>query len=219
MTEEGKTRQGDAKQATAAPKPDTQPAAQRSNGASDEGMRCHDCGRSYSYVYRVPDDVWEQIAPVSDTVGIDLGGLLCIDCADRRARDLGIMLYYEGTAGWWRGEDAAEIEQLNKFDIAELGENDVLVVRYHGQLTAPMADRISSQIKHMVPGGRFLVFGDEFDLHVWKQPGISEADPLEAERRRIAMLLRKEQQHPWILDSPDAATLLTLADKLENGEL
>ncbi|HSH41645.1 MAG TPA: hypothetical protein VK973_05910 [Arenicellales bacterium] len=75
--------------------------------------KCQACGRFYDTVYRVPDDVWAQIAPREDTLGPYAehqgGGLLCVDCAWTRAREKGITLYFEGTPGWW-GSDSQPTE-------------------------------------------------------------------------------------------------------------
>lgn len=70
------------------------------------GELCHDCGRRYRVVYRVPNEVWAAIAPGKASLGAYpehmLGGLLCVDCADERARERGIYLYFEASAGDWR---------------------------------------------------------------------------------------------------------------------
>ena len=52
-----------------------------------EGEHCQDCGVVYQTVYLVPPDVWAEITPKSGKAG-----LLCIVCADRRARERGIIL-------------------------------------------------------------------------------------------------------------------------------
>ena len=52
------------------------------------------CGRVYDNVYRVPDDVWAKIAP-SPVDGWKAGGLLCPPCAERRAHEAGINLWWE----------------------------------------------------------------------------------------------------------------------------
>jgi ribosomal protein L37AE/L43A len=59
---------------------------------------CQDCGTSYETVYRVPDEVWSQIRPEGKPEG---GGLLCLDCANLRARRLGIDLWWTATVGGW----------------------------------------------------------------------------------------------------------------------
>jgi hypothetical protein len=52
---------------------------------SDHGDQCDCCGRNYRTVYRVPNDLWAQIAPRPDTLGPHPehqgGGLLCSDRA------------------------------------------------------------------------------------------------------------------------------------------
>jgi len=52
--------------------------------------KCFSCGKRYPTVYSVPDEVWEQINPTT-THG---AGLLCPQCADKRARERGIILYW-----------------------------------------------------------------------------------------------------------------------------
>lgn len=89
------------------------------HGGDDCGEHCHVCGRGYRYVYRVPDNVWRQIAPVLQTSDMDLNGLLCIDCAAARAREIGIELYFEGSEGDWYSNKqkdavAAEREEIQK---------------------------------------------------------------------------------------------------------
>lgn len=55
------------------------------------GELCQACGDLYQTVYMVPDEVWDQIAGGAN--------LLCLMCADRRARKLGIELYWEAEVG------------------------------------------------------------------------------------------------------------------------
>jgi hypothetical protein len=53
--------------------------------------RCQICGDLYPTVYEVPNEVWEKIKPKGKKEG---AGLLCIPCADDRAREKGIILYW-----------------------------------------------------------------------------------------------------------------------------
>lgn len=62
--------------------------------------RCQDCGETYATVYRVPNHLWALIAG-------DLN-LLCLLCADRRARDLDLELYFDASVGHWRDFREAE---------------------------------------------------------------------------------------------------------------
>ena len=55
---------------------------------------CQVCGKGYLMVYSVPVKVWEKITPKEGEAG-----LLCIECADKRARKLGIELYWAGKEG------------------------------------------------------------------------------------------------------------------------
>ncbi len=50
---------------------------------------CQDCGKKYNTVYTVPDDVWEKITPEE---GED--GFLCIECADKRAYNIGVVFFW-----------------------------------------------------------------------------------------------------------------------------
>jgi hypothetical protein len=59
---------------------------------------CQDCGSPYEEVYRVPDEVWRQISPKASE-GDGLGGLLCLHCAEVRAWQKGITLYWEAAIG------------------------------------------------------------------------------------------------------------------------
>lgn len=76
--------------------------------AAGPGEKCDACGRRYRAVYRVPNDVWAQIAPKKDELGEypehQFGGLLCVDCAWRAANEQGITLYFEGMPGGWMSE-------------------------------------------------------------------------------------------------------------------
>ena len=55
---------------------------------------CQQCSTHYSTIYRVSDEIWVQIAKRNDG-----GGLLCPVCADARASELGIQLYWEAAIG------------------------------------------------------------------------------------------------------------------------
>lgn len=69
-----------------------------------EVMRCDECGTEYDYCYMVPQHVWNKIAPREmDNRGLD--GLLCIQCASRKAREAGIQLRFQGLTGWWIKEE------------------------------------------------------------------------------------------------------------------
>lgn len=54
------------------------------------GERCDICGRYYRIHYLVPDDVWALITPTGWETGY-----LCMECADFRARKLGIRLLFK----------------------------------------------------------------------------------------------------------------------------
>lgn len=56
--------------------------------------KCDCCRFPYESVYRVPDAVWAKIA-----LRADGSGLLCMDCCDGLARNLGIDLYWEAAVG------------------------------------------------------------------------------------------------------------------------
>jgi hypothetical protein len=71
---------------------------------SDHGDQCDCCGRNYRTVYRVPNDLWAQIAPRPDTLGPHPehqgGGLLCSECATDAATRYGVNLTFEASEGW-----------------------------------------------------------------------------------------------------------------------
>ena len=50
---------------------------------------CQVCGKEYETVYSIPDEVWRKITPKDGEAG-----LLCIECADQRARRMGRELYW-----------------------------------------------------------------------------------------------------------------------------
>jgi len=56
--------------------------------------KCQRCGKLYLTVYRLPNEIWKQISPKGD-----LSGLLCIECADKIAREKGLNLYWEAKQG------------------------------------------------------------------------------------------------------------------------
>jgi len=62
---------------------------------NDSNMEaCQDCGNQYETVYWVNDSLWRLISPKPESPG---AGLLCIPCADRRARAEGIHLQWSVT--------------------------------------------------------------------------------------------------------------------------
>jgi hypothetical protein len=69
-----------------------------------EGESCAACHDPYQTVYHVPDGVWDQISG-----GVNL---LCLPCADGRARKLGIELYWEAEVGEFPRDFRRRIEQL-----------------------------------------------------------------------------------------------------------
>lgn len=78
----------------------------------NNGELCQCCGDRYETVYRVPNEVWKQIAPNPETIGDDpghYGGLLCPDCADSRARESGAVLFWEAFEGDWHSCDEPEL--------------------------------------------------------------------------------------------------------------
>ena len=52
---------------------------------------CQHCGDGYDTVYYVDDDSWEKIKPAGKAKG---AGLLCPKCAEKRAREKSIILYW-----------------------------------------------------------------------------------------------------------------------------
>ncbi len=58
---------------------------------SREGEVCDVCQERYPTVYLLSDEVWDEISGGSN--------LLCLRCADGRARKLGIELFWEATVG------------------------------------------------------------------------------------------------------------------------
>jgi len=57
----------------------------------EECERCDDCGRRYLGVYGVSDATWHKLTGRSDG-----SGLLCICCAAARAREVGLVLHWDG---------------------------------------------------------------------------------------------------------------------------
>lgn len=69
--------------------------AEKPEAQSWEGEHCDNCSEPYGYPWLAPDDVWAQIT-LSE---YPEGGLLCIPCANRRARTLGLYLWWECAIG------------------------------------------------------------------------------------------------------------------------
>ena len=88
---------------------DPWPGQQYTYPKAGEGELCAACQDRYLTVYRLPDPVWDEISAGAN--------LLCPDCADARARKLGIELYWEATVGAFplagtNGLDAAAMQAL-----------------------------------------------------------------------------------------------------------
>lgn len=62
----------------------------------EDGERCQSCGHRFLSVYWLPDDVWAAITPKPEHT---TAGTLCLPCADKRAREAGIDLYWGATVG------------------------------------------------------------------------------------------------------------------------
>ena len=71
---------------------------------TEDGDICDGCDNAYKSVFRVPDEVWSQIAPKPDSLGEHIehqyGGLLCLNCADNAARKSGITLVWDARLNW-----------------------------------------------------------------------------------------------------------------------
>ncbi len=70
---------------------------------------CQDCGKEFSVVYDVPDKVWKKITPKKGE-----GGILCIKCADKRAKKLGINLFWTAKAELKKSINLKEALELRK---------------------------------------------------------------------------------------------------------
>jgi len=66
---------------------------------------CDSCGKAYEIVYDVPDDIWDKITLKKGD------GFLCIECANKRAEELGIDLYWSANKGEYL---SVEMERLKK---------------------------------------------------------------------------------------------------------
>jgi len=66
----------------------------------DGGEHCMRCKQLYTTVYRVPDNIWEEISGRRDG-----GGSLCPTCADRIAAEFGFSLYWEAGEDEFPGEE------------------------------------------------------------------------------------------------------------------
>ena len=53
---------------------------------------CDDCHCSFGALYRLPDEVWDRITVAPRVPGQVSKGVLCMNCADRRARAGGFNL-------------------------------------------------------------------------------------------------------------------------------
>lgn len=74
-----------------------------------EGEKCDRCGKGYSIVYQVSDQVWQNLHMMSPA------GFLCPTCCDEVAINLGSVLYWEAEPGQFPTEKAkAEMELLRE---------------------------------------------------------------------------------------------------------
>ena len=74
-----------------------------------DGEKCDRCGKGYSTVYQVSDQVWQNLHMASPA------GFLCPVCCDEVAIDLNTILYWEAEPGQFPTEKAkAEIERLRE---------------------------------------------------------------------------------------------------------
>lgn len=84
-------------------------AALAEPAGEDGGDTCADCGREYRVVYRVPNEIWAMIAPNKSTLGPYIehqyGGILCVECAAGRARNLGLRLLFVAEPAGERKEE------------------------------------------------------------------------------------------------------------------
>ncbi|WP_199252628.1 hypothetical protein [Chachezhania sediminis] len=75
--------------------------------AAADGDTCDTCGRVFRTAYRVPNDLWRQIAPKPETLGDHpehlLGGTLCPDCATVAADRIGQKLHFDADDHGWGG--------------------------------------------------------------------------------------------------------------------
>ena len=71
---------------------------------------CMDCGLSYDTVYCIPDEIWKLITGRANS-----SGLLCPICADKKARAIDIILYWEAGIGKYpRKEPEMKNPRCNK---------------------------------------------------------------------------------------------------------
>ena len=94
---------------------------------------CDICGKEYPEVYHVPDEIWAKITPKEGEYGT-----LCIECADKKAQTLGIVLYWSANEDDY---DYKEIERLGKEVRRVLDEKVDLVVML-GKKTGQMEKEI-----------------------------------------------------------------------------
>ena len=117
---------------------------------------CDDCGRDYFIIYRVPNHIWTKICPKPETLGDyiehQFGGILCPDCAARKARDIGVTLYFNAENGWdndrdeiirLRNELASTIEALKKRVDAKDRLIGYLNENYDGEIPASFLERLA----------------------------------------------------------------------------
>jgi hypothetical protein len=55
------------------------------------GEHCQVCGKEYSYVWSVPDKLWEKVTGIKNQ-----SGLRCIHCFEQEADEKGIIIYWFG---------------------------------------------------------------------------------------------------------------------------
>ena len=80
---------------------------------------CNSCGRAYEIVYDVPDKIWSKITLKKGD------GFLCIECADKRAEELGIDLYWSANKGEYLSVEVARLRKEMKY-IGDITTSDII---------------------------------------------------------------------------------------------
>lgn len=79
---------------------------------------CDSCGKAYEIVYDVPDEIWDKITLKKGD------GFLCIECANKKAEELGIDLYWSANKGEYLSVEIKRLKSELEFERSNKNESD-----------------------------------------------------------------------------------------------
>lgn len=179
------------------------------------GETCDLCGRDYEVNYMVPDDVWKLVAPkdIGKYSEHLFGGLLCPDCAARKAKEHGIDLVFEGKRSWEEndlstpGPFRTVVQQRPDYLAALLDDHDrkafAQVLLDTPEYVRPRKDKAPAPKRTKDKAARTE---DEYDDNVValaKATFAVEEAPLVARWDKLGILVREDRLNTarWVADN------------------